>query len=161
MRFAFANGKGFLGHKNHAVAMSDGRVVGIAASYDLSTYRRLTVEHLGQLWMFYPTLSYAGLIVRAHHLKSVMPPPDQDMHYVANFGVELAMRGRGIGSRLLDYERSLGMALRRTTFSLDVSVENPRAQALYERYGFRVSFENRFTGPMGAVPNSRRMTMSL
>jgi ribosomal protein S18 acetylase RimI-like enzyme len=161
LRFAFADGKGFLGYQNHTVATIDGQVVGIAAFYNFSTYVRLTLEHLGQLWRFYPAQNFVGLVIRGARLKSIMPPPRQYMHYVANFGVSERFRGMGVGSSLLDHHRAKALALGRTRYALDVSVDNPRAQALYERYGFATQAENQFTGPSGAVPNTRRMTMSL
>ena len=161
LRFAFTDGKGFLGFEKHTVATLDGKVVGIATFYNFSTYLKQTLEHLGQLWRFYPALSFADLAIKGLHLKSIMPPPGQDMHYVANFGVAEKYRGMGVGSRLLDHHLAKALALGRSRYALDVSVENPFAQALYERYGFNVEAENTFSGPTGAVPNTRRMTMPL
>lgn len=161
LRSAFIDGNGFLGHRNHTVATLDGKVVGIAAFYNLSNYVRLTLEHLWQLWCFYPAMNYFGLVIRGIHLKSIMPPPQQSMHYVANFGVSQDFRGIGVGSSLLDHQCELGLALGRSQYVLDVSVENYRAQSLYERYGFSINGENQFSGPCGAVPNTRRMMMPL
>lgn len=161
LRFAFAHGKGFLGYQNHTVAVWDGQVVGIAAFYNLGSYPRLTLEHLWQLWRFYPAQRFAGLLWRGHHLQSVMPPPGASTHYVAHFGVSPAFRSRGIGTGLLDYQRGLGRALGRRHYAIDVAVDNPRAQALYVRYGFLLNAENRFSGPPAAVPDGRRMTMPL
>jgi ribosomal protein S18 acetylase RimI-like enzyme len=143
------------------VAPINGQVVGIAAFYNLASYVRLTLEHLRQLWRFYPAPNFPGLAIRAMHLKSVMPAPAQAMHYVADFAVAEEFQGTGIGTQLLDHQRGLALALGRTLYTLDVSVENPRAQALYQRYGFSVAAENKFSGPRGAVPDSRRMTMPL
>jgi ribosomal protein S18 acetylase RimI-like enzyme len=158
---AFTNGKGFFGFQNHTVATMNGQVVGIAAFYNFSTYVRLAFEHIWQLWRMYPSKNFADLVIRSNHLKSIMPPPDQNMHYVANFGVNIEYRGKGIGKGLLDHHRDKALASGRTSYALDVSVDNPRAQALYERYGFQVNAENKFSGPRAAVPNTRRMTMSL
>lgn len=161
MRYAFVNGKGFLGYQNHTVATQDGVVVGIAAVYNLSDYIRLTLQHLLQLWHFYPARQFVEMALRGNHLKSVMPPPAQAMHYLAHFGVSEALRGQGVGTSLLNHERSRGRALGRTRFAIDVAVDNPRAQALYERYGFAVAEENAFSGPRGKVPDGRRMVMPL
>lgn len=161
LRFAFTDGKGFLGYQIHTVATTGGQVVGIAAFYNFSTYVRLTLEHMWQLWRFYPALDFADLAIRGSHLQSVMHPPAQDMHYVANFGVAEKYRSQGIGRQLLDYQRHQAFIIGRTRYALDVSVDNPHAQALYARYGFNVEAENQFSGPSGAVPNTRRMTMPL
>jgi len=159
LRFAFTDGNGFLGYKNHTVATLNGQVVGIVAVYNLSTYVRLTLGHLWQLWRFYPASSLVDLVTRGTHLQSIMPPPNQKTHYVAHFGVVEAMRGRGIGRSLLAYHHKKAQELGRTIYALDVSAENPRAQALYERFGFSVTAENAFSGPRDTVPHTRRMTM--
>jgi ribosomal protein S18 acetylase RimI-like enzyme len=88
-----------------------------------------------------------------------MPPPNQTTHYVAHFGVAEGLRGRGIGRSLLAYQFKKAQELGRTIYALDVSIENPRAQALYESFGFSVTAENAFSGPRDTVPNTRRMTM--
>lgn len=161
LRFAFIDGKGFLGYQNHTVATMDGQVVGIVACYNLPRYLRLTCEHLVQLWHYYSLPKLPDLLVRANHLKSTMPAPGIDTHYVANFGVPANHQGMGVGTALLNHQRHAGLAMKRARFALDVSIENPRAQAMYERYGFEVGCENQFSGPMGAVPNTRRLTVDL
>jgi len=159
LHFAFTDGNGFLGYKNHTVATLNGQVVGIVAVYNLSTYVRLSLGHLWQLWRFYPASSLIDLITRGARLQSIMPPPNQTTHYVAHFGVAEGLRGRGIGRSLLAYQFKKAQELGRTIYGLDVSVENPRAQALYESFGFLVTAENAFSGPPGTVPNTRRMAM--
>jgi ribosomal protein S18 acetylase RimI-like enzyme len=159
LRFAFMDGNGFLGHKNHTVATRNGQVVGIVAAYNLSSYVRLTLGHFWQLWRFYPTSGLIGLITLGVRLQSIMPPPDQTTHYVAHFGVTEALRGSGIGRSLLTYQYKKAQELGRTIYALDVSVENPHAQSLYESFGFSVTAENEFSGPRGTVPNTRRMAM--
>jgi ribosomal protein S18 acetylase RimI-like enzyme len=159
LRFAFTDGNGFLGYKNHTVATLNGQVVGIVAVYNLSTYVRLTLGHLWQLWRFYPAPSLIDLVTRGAHIQSIMPSPHQSTHYVAHFGVAEGLRGRGIGRSLLAYQYKKAQELGRTIYALDVSAENPRAQALYERFGFSVTAENAFSGPRGTVPNTRRMAM--
>jgi ribosomal protein S18 acetylase RimI-like enzyme len=161
LRFAFKNGNGFLGYKNHTVATMSGQVVGILAVYNLSAYARLTLGHLWLLRRFYPASNLYDLIARAVHMQSIMPAPGQKMHYVANFGVPETLQGSGIGRGLLDHQYKRARELGRALFALDVSVENPLAQAFYERYGFSVIAENQFSGPPGSVPNTRRMTMAL
>ena len=161
LRFSFVDGKGFLGCQNHTVITIDGKVVGIAAFYNFSTYARLSLEHFRQLWHFYPAPNLADLVTRGFHLKSIMPPPAQTMHYVAHFGVVKDLRGLGLGRSLLDYHYKIAQNLGRTTYALDVSVENPRGLALYERYGFSVKAMNKFSGPQGRVPDTLRMTMRI
>lgn len=46
--------------------------------------------------------------------------------------IEPALRGRGIGTRLLDHARALQPLL-----TVDVNEQNPQACGFYERYGFQ------------------------
>lgn len=161
LRFAFVQGRGLLGYRAHTVAVVDGRVVGVGAFYRLSSYVQLSLEHLWQICRFYRAREAPDALARAMHLQSTMPPPGLGMHYVAHLGVSPAFRCQGLGTRLLDTQLGPALAMGRTHLGLDVSVENPRAQALYERYGFVVRSENTFAGPRGAVPNTRRMTKPL
>lgn len=159
LRAAFMDGNGFLGYKNHTVAALNGQAVGILAVYNLSNYVRLTLGHLWQLWRFYPASNLIDSINRGVNLQSSMPPPNQRTHYVAHFGVAEGLRGRGIGHNLLAHEYKKAQQLGRTIYALDVSVDNPRAQAFYERFGFSINSDNIFSGPPDAVPNTRRMSM--
>ena len=66
-------------------------------------------------------------------------------------------------SRLVEYLLDTGRELGRKTAILDVSVENPRAEALYTRMGFKVTAErvSGFKNETARVPNHRRMERSL
>jgi ribosomal protein S18 acetylase RimI-like enzyme len=68
-------------------------------------------------------------------------------------------QGRGIGTRLIQYFLECSRVENQTHAALDVSVENPRAQALYERIGFRTT-EERATSLSG-ISSHRRMEMRL
>jgi len=85
------------------------------------------------------------------------------MEYAADLGVSQGMRSQGIGAALLDRQKEIARGKGRLVYALDVSVNNSRAQALYERLGFRVTGLNRFRGSGNApsVPDTRRMELSL
>ena len=86
-----------------------------------------------------------------------------DMEYISNLGVAPDLRGRGIGGALLNHQKKVAKGKSRRVYALDVSVNNPRAQKLYERLGFKITRENHLNGFMGCttVPDTRRMEMSL
>ena len=161
LSFAFVNGYGFLGYRNHTVATIGEQVVGIVASYNLPIHTRLALEHLVQLWRFYRVPDLQDLIVRAYHLKSTMPPPARGVHYIANFGVATHLQNMGIGSRILEQQKTIARSLGRVVLALDVSVKNLRAQTLYERCGMVVVRQNRFTGRSNIVHDTRRMEIPL
>ena len=80
-------------------------------------------------------LGYAGLAVTG------------DEAHVLTIGVTGAAQGRGIGTALL---RDLLAAAGPRSVLLDVRVDNPTAQRLYERYGFvPVGRRRRYYQPSG------------
>ena len=102
---------------------------------------------------------------RGLQFERLCPPPTGDLLYLTHLGVAPECRGQGIGQSLI--KRLLISAPRsttgRTTVALDVSCENPRAQALYERVGFKVVRERLSTlkNSTATVPSQRRMELAL
>ena len=102
-------------------------------------------------------------MLRSSHLSGVMVPPKKNELYLANFGVSSELRGTGIGGQMLqrkiDFAKSAGYKI----FSLDVAVTNPRAEALYKKYGLDVICEKKFTGKREGidVPDCRKMELAL
>lgn len=161
LRFAFIDGKGLLGWRNHTVVTRHAEIVGIAATYNLPNYLRMSLEHLAQVWQFFGAAKFSSVARKGLHLQSLMPPPGRGVHYLAHFGVREDLRGQGIGTALLDFERRQGLALGRRIYALDVAIENTAAQKLYVQYGFAVTGENSFSGPAGVLGATRRMTLPL
>jgi ribosomal protein S18 acetylase RimI-like enzyme len=100
---------------------------------------------------------------RIEQMQTITPPPEADAGFISQLGVQEELRGRGIGTALLQHQITLArkMGLRRCV--LDVAITNSRAQALYERLGFRVVEEHRWkiSGSNFHVPDQRRMELSL
>ena len=159
IRHAFVDGRGFFGHRNHEVVVVDGAVVGTGAFYTGADYDALGKGLVPQVLHLYG-LGAIGVFRRSLEMTPLMPRPARDTLYVADLGVAPAMRGRGIGTALLQrhLDRAREEGLRR--YELDVSVSNPRGQQLYERFGFRVTREQPTHGK-GGVPSTRRMTIDL
>lgn len=159
--YAFADGRGLFGWRNHVVALLDGQVVGICAGYGLARYARMTVEHTAQLQKFYGMKRVFSIVQRNWHLSSLMPPPGPREHYVAHVAVRPEMRGLGVGRAIIEQQIESARRLGRRRLALDVEVSNAPARALYERCGLRAGTVHQFTGPIGRVPNTQRMTIDL
>lgn len=159
LRFAFADGGGFSGYQNHYVVENAGRVVGTGAFYTLEDHQRLARESLGQSTRHYGMIGAMRIVRQSLPVSAMMPAPSADALYVANLAVADDCRGQGIGGLLLEHACSLAREQGAAALELDVAVTNPRAQALYERFGFSVESERPFRGNRKRVnvPDHRRM----
>lgn len=97
----------------------------LGTSWDPRPYRDL-LGWLGAAWAVW------GLRLADHK-------PKDDEIYVDGIAVSPAARGLGIGTRLLSEVTAIARGSGKRYVRLDVIDTNPRAQALYERLGYRVT----------------------
>lgn len=161
IRHEFAAGSGFCGYRNVTVAVKDGVVVGTGCFYDRARYERLVQGTGKNIFGFFGVFGAVPVLLRTRHSGSLMKPPRDGELYLANFGVDPALRSHGIGTQMIRHILTQARSQGYRTFGLDVSVANPRGQALYERLGMRVVREKTFSGPVGKVANCRKMELSL
>lgn len=161
LEFAFGDGQGLFGWRNHAVVVADGELAAIGSFYSGRDYARLSRTMGLQILRFFPAAEIPGVLWRALKLKALLPPPSLHMQYVANLGVKPELRSHGLGAALLAEQERLARVAAYRCLALDVAITNPRAQALYQRLGFQVTGEQRFSGPIGRVPHTRRMEKPL
>jgi len=157
--FEFRSGRGFCGHPQVTVAVDQGRVVGTACLVAADTYDRLVKGTVANLFRFFGPLQVWPVLLRSNHIGSIMRKPEPGELYLSNFGVDPALRGTGIGTRLLEHGLAQARRMGCRTFGLDVADNNPRAQHLYTRIGLRVVEEKTFTGHRAGitVPRARKM----
>jgi ribosomal protein S18 acetylase RimI-like enzyme len=163
LRWVFATGQGMFGYRNYTVAVVDQRPVGIGAFYGRLEGKVLERQLGLQMLRFYGLFQVWPVIKRATQLEAIVPFPDRDMEYIAQLGVAEAMQGQGIGTALLRHQIALARQKGQQRCVLDVAITNPRAQALYERLGFRVTCEHTWPhhDSATAVPDMRRMELLL
>jgi len=160
---AFRDGAGEFGWRNHLVGVRDGEILAAGAAWDATCtfafMRAATRQILGQRGL----LSGAAVIGRGLAVERVIRPPAEGELYLAHLGVRAERRGEGIGTALVRQLLAGAVPGRHRRASLDVAVTNPRAQALYERLGFRVIAERRAALGHGRreVPGHRRMVLEL
>jgi ribosomal protein S18 acetylase RimI-like enzyme len=116
---------GAAGLKTRAGGLVGGGVADLARAYGL----------LGAVW-------------RAPLLELTERPADPDALVLDGLFVAAAMRGRGVGTRLVAAVLAEAAARRYPEVRLDVIESNARARALYERLGFRATGVRRM-GPAG------------
>lgn len=161
LQFEFQSGYGFAGYKNVTVAILDDKVVGTGCFFGQSEYNALVKGTVGNVSRYCGKICSIPVLMRSRHMGSVMHPPKQGELYLSNFGVDPQYRGMGIGSKMIQHKLAEAREQGYETFGLDVSAQNPRGQALYERLGLKVLKEKVFPLKKAGVPDSRKMELTL
>lgn len=163
MRRGFERDAGELGYSIHTVAVLDGEVAGIGTGFAGDTTLRFMLSGAVNVFACYGLVRGIDVVRRALQVEQIVRPPKQHEHCIAHLGVSPELRGKGIGARIVEQLLDDGRRLGRAVAVLDVSVENPRAQALYERLGFTVTRECTSTlrNAHATVPSHRRMELRL
>lgn len=163
LSFAFPKRSGTQSYCIHKVATVNGQVVGIGAFYPGRDNARLAVGNVWTALRFYGPQNIMKVAQRATHIETIIPPVEADTGFISQLGVKEEFRGSGTGTAIIQHHVELArhMGLRKCT--LDVATTNPRAQALYERLGFKVVRENKWNYPDSKihVPGQRRMELVL
>jgi len=160
LRFAYLQGAGEFGWRNHRVAEIGGQVAAAGAAFDGRDVLRFTIANSLQILRFYGPISAWGVMARGLRTEAIIRPPRAQEYYLCHIGVREELRGHGIGTRLM---RNLLEGLdagRHRCATLDVAVTNPRAQLLYERLGFVVSAlrKSSLQNRLGRVADHYRMS---
>jgi ribosomal protein S18 acetylase RimI-like enzyme len=161
---AFADGAGEFGWRNHVVATMGDEVVGVGAAYSGRTALPFMLAAARQILGHAGPVAGPGVIWRGLRTERVIPPPvARNLLYLGHLGIDPRYRGQGIGAALVAHLVEGAADRGFTRAGLDVSVANPRAQALYERLGFRVTAEqaSRLANAHATVPPHRRMERPL
>ena len=99
--------------------------------------------------------------VRAMDSTRLMQAPKRDELYLANFGVSPELRGTGIGSKIIKHKIAEAKDQGYRLMSLDVSTQNPKAEALYQRLGFVVTKTKSMKGRDGKQYACKKMELFL
>ncbi len=163
IRFAFTEGSGYLGYRNHVVVELAGQIVGTGSFYASAQYRRLGRESLRQAMIHYGVVNLVRVMRQSGAVTAMMPPPPPAAEYFANLAVREELRGRGIGGRLMAHGIARAADEGQHFCVLDVADDNAPAIGLYRRHGFRDGETTAFPGSRERwnVPDHRRMMLEL
>jgi ribosomal protein S18 acetylase RimI-like enzyme len=159
IRYEFARGTGFLGAAAHTVAVVDGQVVGTGSFYTKATHKTLGSEQARNFIARFGLWEFIRMMPRGLRIQRGISKLEEGQLYVANLGVKADMRSKGIGKALIEAAAQQAGAQGLAQVVLDVSEQNPRAEALYQRLGFNVTGVNRRANKPGGVqlPNAKSM----
>ena len=157
--YAFRQRHGEFGYANHTVAVHEQRVVAAGACYSSRRAFAFTIVAIWQILAFYGLAAGHRVLRRGMQMERQLKLPHRQKSYIAHLGVAAERQGQGIGGRLVEHFLQEARHQNQTHAALDVSMENPRAQALYERIGFQVVDERESV--LQGVPGHRRMELQL
>ncbi len=152
---AFVGARGQFSHRQHWVGEWQGRVVVAGTLVRSEDNLRHMLAATQQILGFYGLWAGAGVMRRGLQVEHLIKPPKKGCNYLAHLGVQAGLTGQGIGSQLIEHLLKLGSARGLPKAALDVSAQNPLAQALYERWGFQVMARRVSTLP--GVPDHHYM----
>ena len=161
IRFEFMAGGGFCGFRNLTVAVEDNHVSGTACFFDRRLYDRLSAGAVWNVFRFYGPVVALRVLPRMTHLGSIMTRPEKGELYLSNLGVRYDRRGHGIGSALIETKCREARTMGYRKLSLDVADNNPGAETLYRRLGFKSTAKKVFSGAVSEFPDYLKMELDL
>lgn len=157
----FLSGQGFCGYNNVTVAIDNDRVIATGCFFDGEIFNQLVWGTVKNIFSFYGPIKAFSILAKSRHTSSVMRTPRKTEIYLSNFGVAPDLRGSGIGSKMIEHQRKVAAKDGYNTLSLDVADNNPRAESLYTRLGFKVVREKIFPKKDANIPDTKEMKMAL
>ncbi len=160
LRFAFLRQGGEFSFDNHYAIWLDGALVGIGSVFDARVARRFFIRDILNIIRYYHWKAIPVLI-RGYQTEQIILLPKENEICIAHLGISPNHQGKGLGRQLIDFLMREATPDSKHSFILDVSEENPRAKALYERLGFRASrhMHSRLKNKQGYVPSHFRMEL--
>ncbi len=156
-----ASGRGTLFSHEHAwIADQEGNVRGMLLGYT-GALKRAQDPLTGLALLRHLKLDMIRRLGPLLKMQSAIGRIAGDEYYISNVAVYPEHRGRGIGARLIGRARTEAGRSGSRAVVLDVETDNPDAQRLYERLGFRVAGETPVVVLDGHSFSLRRMELAL
>ena len=139
---AFINGHGEFGYQSHWVACKGDEIVGLVGIRQAEDNIDYMKSAIANIFRFYSVFQSFGVIYRGLKVEHIIKPPLKGTVCLHNLGVAPKMQGSGIGKLLIGHVIAQAMQRNIATVSLDVAETNPKAKALYLRFGFEAKAFN-------------------
>ena len=144
LKHAFVRVGGEFSYDNHYSLYLNNEMVGIGSVFDAKQAGSFTFYDGKNILRFYK-LKSLGIIRRGLQVEGLIKLPKKKEIVLAHLGVQPDMQGKGLGTKLIAALMEKANQEEDSRFILDVSEENPRAKALYDRLGFVVTKKNNST----------------
>ncbi|MCP4974839.1 MAG: GNAT family N-acetyltransferase [Maribacter sp.] len=138
LRFAFVRKGGEFSYQNHYSVLVNNQLVGAGAVFTGDEILGFTMSNAKRIIQFYG-INSTSIIPRGLKIESLIRPPRKPEVAIGHLGIRESFRGQGLGTMLMEKLMESPKINGHTSFILDVSVDNPNAQKLYERMGFTIT----------------------
>jgi len=138
LHYAFCQGDGEFGYKDHQVAIEDGRIVALVGRRCAKSNFAHTVTAIKQIFSFYRVFTAVKVIYRGLRFEAIVMPPRKNVVCLHNLAVSEGQKGKGFGQQIINHFIDHEKTIKTPVICLDVAETNPRAKALYQRLGFIV-----------------------
>lgn len=160
LRYAFVRTGGEFSYQNHYSLYWEDKMVGIGSVFDAKVAGGFTVADALNIFRFYKFSSF-GTVKSGLKVEQLILLPKKQEIAIAHLGIEPSMQGKGLGTKLIELLKEKANKTANSIWVLDVSEENPRAKALYDRLGFKTTKKNNSTlkNKYSYVANHYRMEL--
>lgn len=158
LSYAFVTKGGEFSFDNHTALIYNDEFIGIGSSFTATAGKSFLIHDPIKIIKHY---KFASIKTMAKGLKveQVIKLPKGNEIALAHIAIKEDYRGKGFGQKIVEHLMSTNEQAKNQHFVLDVSELNPRAQALYERIGFKVKSleQSNLKNQYGSVANHFRM----
>ena len=163
LRRAFQEKGSEFSFQQHIAIELGGEIMGVGALRFSHQTLGFSFRALSLMLRHYGLVAGLRTAIRGLRTESVIKPPPKKVAYLYQLGVRPEQRGRGLGRALIGHLIQRAEDLGYPKVGLSVSVENPRAQTLYEQLGFKIVREHssQLRSDFGYVPGQRYMELDL
>ena len=142
LKHAFVRVGGEFSYDNHYSLYLGDKMVGIGSVFDAKQAASFTLYDGLNIIRFYKFKS-VGVIKCGLQVEGLIKLPKKKEIVLGHLGIQPDMQGKGLGTQLIDGLMEKANKDSESRFILDVSEENPRAKALYDRLGFTTTKTNK------------------
>lgn len=163
LRRAFQEKGSEFSFQQHVAIDVGGEVMGVGALRFSHQTAGFSLRALSLMLRHYGLIAGLRTAIRGLRTEAIIKPPPKKVAYLYQLGVRPEQRGRGLGRALIAHLIQRAEDLGYLRIGLSVSIENPRAQTLYEQLGFTVirEYSSALRSDFGHVPGQRYMELDL
>lgn len=158
LKFAFQRQGGEFSSDNHFAILVNNKLVGVGAIFSGARAKKFMIKDFLNIVRFYK-LGAPAVLIRGLRIEQILKLPTKHEICLAHIAIAEEERNKGYGQRLIRFLMEEVKGNSSSYFVLDVSEENPNAQRLYERMGFKINKHilSKYKSKYGYVPNFFRM----